>query len=180
VSDAVTLGGSYSYLQDYIDLVMQMDRKAFCSRVTAPVLVSETRKKPLSFGAGVTLTTDGAQGQHLLHLGHKQQVFEIRARKPDPLGQIMLGRMDECDLVVADDTISSRHAAFQQDRESGTFQVKDLSSRNGTKVNGNQVDPAKTIDLTNGDNLLFGDVAFVFFKPEGLYDALESSYKKSR
>ena len=90
----------------------------------------------------------------------------------------MLGRLDECDLVVADETISSKHAAFQQDKESGAYQVKDLSSKNGSKVNGKPLDPAQSIDLANGDNLLFGDVAFVYFQPEWLYDALETTYKQ--
>lgn len=177
MSESLTLGGAYSYMQDYIDMVMKMNRKAFCARVTVPLLVAEVRRKPLSFAKGTTDVAADDKSPHILHLGHMQQVFEIRRKKPDAQGQVTLGRSDECDLVVADETVSSRHAVIQRDPASGRYQIQDLSSRNGSRINGQLVEPNTPAPLTSGDNLQVGDAAFVFFQPEGLYDALELTYK---
>jgi hypothetical protein len=164
-------------MQEYIDLVMKMDRKAFCARVTVPLLVAEVRRKPLSFSEGSTDVAADGKSPHILHLGHMQQVFEIRQKKPDPEGQVTLGRSDECDLIVADETVSSKHAVIQRDQASGQYQIQDLSSRNGSRINGQPIEPGTQAQLTSGDNLQVGDAAFVFFRPEGLYDALELTYK---
>lgn len=48
------------------------------------------------------------------------------------------GRSSEADLVLADDTVSRRHAKFFPAR--GRTWVRDLGSRNGTVVNGERVD----------------------------------------
>lgn len=48
------------------------------------------------------------------------------------------GRSSEADLVLADDTVSRRHAKFYVAR--GRTWVRDLGSRNGTVVNGERVD----------------------------------------
>jgi predicted component of type VI protein secretion system len=48
--------------------------------------------------------------------------------------EIVAGRADDCDLVLASPFVSRRHAsvALEQDR----FIIRDLGSRNGTRVNG--------------------------------------------
>lgn len=69
----------------------------------------------------------------------------------------VIGRGNECDLVLNRKGISRKHAeiVFQ----SGRFVVNDLDSLNGLKVNGYKV--ARVI-LEEGDSIRLGEVALVF------------------
>ncbi|HEV2784519.1 MAG TPA: FHA domain-containing protein [Actinophytocola sp.] len=73
----------------------------------------------------------------------------------------VVGRHPDCDIVLADLTISRRHAEL---RRTGTgFTVTDLGSLNGTYLNGNPVDSAR---LTDGDHLGIGKYRLVFRAPQ--------------
>lgn len=61
------------------------------------------------------------------------------------------GRSNEADLVLADDTVSRKHARIYRAR--GTLWVRDLGSRNGTKVNGEAVHQRR---LRPGDRITIG------------------------
>lgn len=61
------------------------------------------------------------------------------------------GRSNDADLVLADDTVSRKHARIYQAR--GTLWVRDLGSRNGTQVNGRAVRQHR---LRPGDRITIG------------------------
>ncbi len=74
---------------------------------------------------------------------------------PIPLSErcLLLGRRDTCDIVVTDDSVSTAHAViFEMD---GRRFVRDLGSRTGTFVNGNQVHQA---ELEIGDTIRIGQI----------------------
>jgi pSer/pThr/pTyr-binding forkhead associated (FHA) protein len=74
---------------------------------------------------------------------------------PIPLNErcLLLGRRDTCDIVVSDDSVSTAHAViFEMD---GRRFVRDLGSRTGTFVNGNQVHQA---ELEIGDTIRIGQI----------------------
>jgi pSer/pThr/pTyr-binding forkhead associated (FHA) protein len=52
-------------------------------------------------------------------------------------GETIIGRGEQADLLLADSTVSRRHAAVRQDGH--TVVVTDLGSANGTYVNGEPV-----------------------------------------
>ena len=66
------------------------------------------------------------------------------------------GREPTCTLPILDPTVSRRHAELRV-TETGTVEVQDLTSRNGTWVNGARVHRAIVVP---GDTLAFGTVAF--------------------
>ncbi len=68
-------------------------------------------------------------------------------------GATVIGRASTCDLVINDTSVSRRHA--QVAVTDGTCVVTDLGSRNGTYVNGDQIE--KT-ELRDGDRLIFGEI----------------------
>ncbi len=69
-----------------------------------------------------------------------------------------IGSGADNDLVIADPTVSRRHAAIC--RRSNTYLVSDLGSTNGTFVNGRPIRQPTT--LSRGDELRLGAVRMVF------------------
>lgn len=63
-----------------------------------------------------------------------------------------IGRSAEADLVIADDTVSRRHAVLRGDR--GGLELEDVGSSNGTSINGNPMVGA--LSLLDGDLVSFG------------------------
>jgi predicted component of type VI protein secretion system len=69
-----------------------------------------------------------------------------------------IGRSKECDCVLDDANISRKHAELRRS-EHGDWQVVDLGSTNGVKVNGRRVSSAR---LSPGDDITLGTLVFNF------------------
>jgi hypothetical protein len=65
---------------------------------------------------------------------------------------LRIGRSSSCDLVLADDAVSRRHAEIAL--RGGLCAIRDLGSSNGTYVNGRPVTRAR---LRRGDELQLGE-----------------------
>jgi hypothetical protein len=72
----------------------------------------------------------------------------------------VIGRSRDCDVVLADPNVSRRHAEVRPDGHGG-WQVRDLGSTNGVKVNGRRIEGATPLE--SGDRLALGtaDIRFV-------------------
>lgn len=70
--------------------------------------------------------------------------------------RLVIGRGDECDIVLEGDGVSREHAAIENSSD-GVF-LRDLGSINGTFVNGNQVREAV---LYPGDQIAFDTERYV-------------------
>lgn len=79
-----------------------------------------------------------------------------------------VGRARTCDVVIASYSVSKLHATIAHDAERDVFVVTDEGSRNGTRIDGNPVDPAGGSALYAGAKISFGDVSFVFLDPPTL------------
>jgi hypothetical protein len=73
---------------------------------------------------------------------------------------LTLGRSPDCDYVVASVAVSARHAELRRHPDGWT--LRDLGSRNGTRVNGWLVIEQP---LADGDEVTLGDKHFVFRAP---------------
>ena len=93
-----------------------------------------------------------------VHGGPEDRMTIFLARKP-----IQLGRCPDSDVVIDDATVSRKHAVIEETPYG--FALRDLSSANGTYVNGGKVSQAGHL-LRHGDTIhLAGcDVAFVFLQ----------------
>jgi hypothetical protein len=69
-----------------------------------------------------------------------------------------LGRSKECDCIIDDPNISRRHAELRRSNV-GDWQIVDLNSTNGVKVNGRRVANAR---LSPGDEITLGTKVFAF------------------
>jgi hypothetical protein len=70
----------------------------------------------------------------------------------------VLGRSRECDCVFSDPNISRQHAELRRG-STGDWQIVDLGSTNGIKVNDRQVDRSR---LSPGDEVTLGTTRFTF------------------
>jgi pSer/pThr/pTyr-binding forkhead associated (FHA) protein len=61
-------------------------------------------------------------------------------------GTIMIGRGADCQLLLDDDYVSTRHARVVAGGENGVY-IEDLGSTNGTYVNGMRITAPTTITL---------------------------------
>ena len=70
--------------------------------------------------------------------------------------RLVVGRAPNCDCVLPDDCVSRRHAQLW--REGERWFLRDLGSRNGTRVNGMRV--IESVEVRPGDRLSLGGAAY--------------------
>lgn len=73
---------------------------------------------------------------------------------------VVIGRLDGCDVVIADPGVSRRHAEVR--REGDEWVIVDLGSTNGTEINGKRLNRHR---LQPGDRIVLGDTTLEFRKP---------------
>jgi hypothetical protein len=79
-----------------------------------------------------------------------------RIEVPGP--RAVIGRSDVADCVLPDPNISRRHAELRQTRDGG-WEIVDLNSTNGVKVNGRRLPSSR---LRDGDQVTLGTTTFRF------------------
>lgn len=85
-------------------------------------------------------------------------------------GQMVAGRLPDCELVIDDPSVSKRHARLTWDEATRTCTIEDLKSSNGTWVNGAQV--KKPTPLEDQWEISFGDARFIFMLTPTLHGRL--------
>jgi hypothetical protein len=86
-------------------------------------------------------------------------VVDVDGRRTPVRGpRAVIGRSDEADCVIADPNISRRHAELRQSPD-GAWEIVDLNSTNGVKVNGRRLPVAR---LREGDQVTLGTTTFRF------------------
>ena len=122
---------SPSLVQDCINACVKLDRQDFIQQLEAPVMIAEARRAGLTFTADQTRLIKREKraplARDLIRAGNQLPVLEVRQRQLGPQGQVRVGRSNENDLVIRDDTVSSRHAVFQRNDRTGTYDIHDLA-----------------------------------------------------
>lgn len=98
-------------------------------------------------GGGVLVVVEGAQ------VGMQ---FPLRA------GRTVVGRREDCDVVIADPAVSRRH--LQIEWTEGGVELQDLNSTNGTFVNDRRVTAHR---LSPGDRIRIGATVLEYREGEG-------------
>ncbi len=103
----------------------------------------------------------GGQGTRVLPAAAAGRAELVSAdgqrHRVSPSGATVIGRLPECDVTLDDAAVSRRHARVISDGVE--YQVEDLGSTNGVRLNGQPVTRAA---LRDGDQLDFGGVRFTF------------------
>ncbi len=82
------------------------------------------------------------------------RIFEITK------DEMSIGRVDQRDICIKDPTVSTDHCTII--RRNGSFFVRDNGSTNGTRINGNPLEPGVEQELVNTDVLLVGGIELLF------------------
>jgi hypothetical protein len=81
---------------------------------------------------------------------------------PPPEASLVIGRGDEAGWVILDEDLSRAHAAIRRGWDG--VSIRDLDSKNGTRVDGARVGPAG-VELRDGARIELGKVQLVFRDP---------------
>jgi|GEM_PF-2923547 len=98
--------------------------------------------------------------------------FELRKNIPDFPGKVIIGRVQPCDVVISDYTISSKHAAFEYHQHRNVFLLSDLGSTNGTSVESNPLAPQLKTIIRSGMLIEFGRIKVRFLTAPDFYQWL--------
>jgi hypothetical protein len=80
-----------------------------------------------------------------------------------PQPRFTIGREPDCDMTLADETVSRWHASLE--RSAGGWLLADLGSTNGTRLNGWRV--TSPIPVRPGDMVSFGAATYVLSERPG-------------
>lgn len=82
--------------------------------------------------------------------------------------QVLVGRSLSNDIRLVSPQVSKVHVRF--DLDEGRWQITDLGSSNGTRLNGLKLEPKRGYFLRPGDEIALGDVSVHYLDAEGLLD----------
>ncbi len=126
------------------------------SRVVSRLTTPRGRPSPQGF------TREAAQGSQFKHWGRTSAMSlqSTGGGKSFSLGggrALVVGRGEQCQITIDDDTVSSSHARLQLDAQGQRVAITDLDSSNGTFLNGKRITTARA---QVGDVVRFGTAEF--------------------
>lgn len=153
---------------DWRALRRSLTRDAFAARFEHPLLV---------LGDAVALA-DGLSFHTELNVPDGRDASDAPlvvlpvVKHPDNpfVGRVSVGRADNCDIVIADSSVSKLHAHFM-DIGIAFADVVDRGSANGTRLNGALLDRGP-VRICSGDEITFGRVTALFVEAARLWELL--------
>jgi hypothetical protein len=102
-------------------------------------------------------------------------VFEVKKQaRGTPSNMICVGRTGNNDIVFANPTISKFHAYFAKSADEDSYEIVDVGSTNGTRVNNQRLTAHQSQKLANGDRIEFGPaIEVIYFTAQGFYDFMQ-------
>lgn len=91
---------------------------------------------------------------------------------------ITVGRTENNDVTLEDNSVSRFHAYFQHKPHSSEWKLVDAESKNGSWAQGVRLIHNKGVTLSPKSLLQFGDVEVLFLMPEAFFDYLREKVKE--
>ncbi|HEY7667121.1 MAG TPA: DUF3662 and FHA domain-containing protein [Actinomycetota bacterium] len=129
-----------------IELTVDTRLKKGSFRCEATLVEGEEKIEPASADAAQLIVHEGGEARTVVLTGDA----------------VTIGRLAECDVVVADKGASRRHAQIR--RRDGAFTITDLGSTNGTRLNGQTI---QSRELADGDRITIGATTLEFRRGAG-------------
>jgi pSer/pThr/pTyr-binding forkhead associated (FHA) protein len=169
-----------SVVKEYLQQAHSLDRDTFVDRNPEPFLVRQQKDESID-------PRNEYRSTLKMKVDRERQVVRIEPLPPSPndsvipldkternsfASKVLVGRTETNDIVIPHLTVSKHHAFFARDGETLVYSVTDTGSTNGSKLNGQALAPKEPHALTDGDQVSFGDIKFVYYSPGGFYDLL--------
>lgn len=139
----------------------------------SPLLVWET---PLG-GAAEPLLLGTSTGAPMARPRASEPiVFELKkgASKQNAFTMgVTVGRTENNDIIIDDNSISRFHAYFQQDPRTHDWTLVDAESKNGTWVGALKLVPKQAALVTDSTHVRFGEIEMVFMVPATFFSYLQ-------
>lgn len=137
-----------------------------------------TQQKALALGAQRTVALSRSEPRDSLSLLFELDDLLVATLPPlEGNEALTVGRLPDCELVVDDPSVSKHHARLTWSEATGQATVTDLSSSNGTLVNGR---PAQgPVPMNDGDEVAFGEARFCFLRTRTLHQRLTTGRFKA-
>ena len=84
--------------------------------------------------------------------------YDTNSFYPLSKDEMIIGRNKNCDICFEDIAVSSKHLLIWKDE--GEWRVKDIGSRNGSEINGEEMNTVFLLD--DGDIIQIGDIELQF------------------
>jgi hypothetical protein len=143
----------------------------FLGRITAGSVVKNDKTALLSLpfwvqlGDWIDRVTQPARASEVIQGGIRIVRYKGQTRLSEhvvPEGGLLFGRDPECDVVVENQGVSSRHFRILKGRTGKTF-VEDLHSKNGTFLNGTRLPPGKRVEVKPSDTIRIPGARFLIW-----------------
>ena len=155
------------------DLASKLSREQFVGRFRSLFLVVKQEADDVAIGF-TTAVVDFADGrEHREPAQLEWEVYPVAKAAGNPYpDRISVGRARNCDLVMRDPSVSKLHAHFRV-RPGGGYDLVDLDSPNGTRLNGQTLRPHEPAPIKPGDEVHFGTLATRVVDAGRLYDLFQ-------
>jgi len=164
------------YLDEFIRELRRDGDATFRENHDGPVLVvtraaGEVQKDK---GASTSVMAD-TTGWRIQHVSLINRIFRVSRGAFDKPAPIVLGRADECDIPIPDDSVSKRHCVFET--KGGAVTVTDVGSTNGTMIDDKPLAGNTPATLRGGETLHMGSFSFLFHTPDSFIAYLKDVVK---
>lgn len=169
------MAGEPRFVREFSDLLRQSDPRRFRTQWHYPVLIGvgiigelAAHKQSNRRTHAMAGTTEYVPAESLL-----DRVWLVRRGdqiRPD--NYITLGQKQDCDIVIPEYTLSSRHCAFSR---SAPLRIADLGSLNGTRLNGRRLDHRELYEVPNGSEVVLARLKFLCLSADGFIDHLRAA-----
>ena len=88
-------------------------------------------------------------------------------------GQVTVGRASTSDIEINDATLSQTHLLLMEAKP-GEWTVRDAGSKNGSWVDGIQLQAGAPLPLSDGARIQAAQVVLTFYAPDGLFKRLQA------
>lgn len=125
-----------------------------------------------------TIASGGASDKELfrqmVHVNLESRLFRVMKRGETGFpNKITVGRSANNDVVLEHPSISKFHAFFTLNELNYNYELTDVNSMNGTKLNGSPLTSMKKREVENGDVLTFGgELTFLFLLARDLFSRI--------
>jgi hypothetical protein len=164
------------YLDEFIRELRRDGDVAFRTHYAEPVLIVTRAAGELkdAKGAETTVMAD-TTGWRIQQVSLLNRVFAVGLGAFAKAGPVTMGRTDDSDISIPDDSVSKRHCVFEARPEGMT--VMDCGSTNGTSIDEAQLPPNTPAMLVGGETLTMGFFSFRFETPDSFVAYLKRVVK---